>query len=109
MGSAWAIDASAEWPDDLRAAVLFYGAGDADFAKARAVYQGHFAEADPWEPDEYVRQMESAMAAAGRSATIYRYPGVGHWFFEPDRPDAYAPEAAALAWERTLAFLRQQL
>ena len=27
------------------------------------------------------------------------------WFFEPDRTEAYNPEAASLAWERTVAFL----
>ena len=31
----------------------------------------------------------------------------GHWFFEPDRADAFDQAAADLAWERTLAFLQR--
>ena len=44
--------------------------------------------------------------AAGRKVTFHRYPGTGHWFFEPDRVDAFNPEAARIAWERTLSFLK---
>ena len=50
--------------------------------------------------------LEEALREAGRPATFYRYQGTGHWFFEPDRPDAYDAAAAGLAWERTLSFLR---
>jgi carboxymethylenebutenolidase len=51
--------------------------------------------------------LEGLLKKAGRPVTIHRYPGTGHWFFEPDRLDAYNQEAANLAWERTLAFLRR--
>jgi dienelactone hydrolase len=43
-----------------------------------------------------------------RDAEIHRYPGTGHWFAEPSR-DAYRPEAAELAFERTVEFLERQL
>jgi dienelactone hydrolase len=33
------------------------------------------------------------------------YEGAGHWFFESDQEDAFKPEAAALAWQRTVSFL----
>ena len=33
---------------------------------------------------------------------------LGHWFFEPDRPQAFHSAASDLAWDRTLAFLRRQ-
>jgi carboxymethylenebutenolidase len=53
-----------------------------------------------------VDDLAAALKDAGRLATFHQYAGTGHWFFEPDRADAYQPEAAALAWARTLAFLR---
>jgi carboxymethylenebutenolidase len=89
--------------------VLFYGIGMADFSKPRAAFLGHYAEHDPWEPIEGVRQMEADMRAAGRDVTLHTYPGTGHWFFEQNRPDAYRADAAQLAWARTLDFLHAQL
>lgn len=109
MGGYWALLLSTLAPEQVAAAVLFYGNGEGDFTKARAAYQGHFAESDPWEPDEGVRALETALHAAGRAVTFYTYPGAGHWFFESNRPDAYHPEASALAWERTIAFLHEHL
>jgi carboxymethylenebutenolidase len=52
--------------------------------------------------------LEDAYRRADRDITTYRYPGTGHWFAEPSR-DAYRPKAAELAWERTIAFLRDTL
>jgi carboxymethylenebutenolidase len=106
MGAFWAVHFAGLRPE-LRKVVIFYGAGDGDFAAMKASFLGHFAEDDPWEPLEGVRQMEESLRAAGREVTLHFYPGTGHWFFEPDRPDAFKPEAAQLAWERTLAFLKE--
>lgn len=109
FGAAWAIHLAAERPADLRAVTLYYGAYTVDFSKARAAYQGHFAESDPYEPAEGVAEMEAAMRAAGREVAFYTYPGTGHWFAENDRPDAYRRDAAELAWGRTVAFLGERL
>jgi carboxymethylenebutenolidase len=109
LGAAYALQLSGADPERVQAVVLFYGAGGGDFVRAQATYQGHFAENDPYEPAESVAWLEEALTAAGRSITFYRYDGVGHWFFEPDRVDAYNETAATLAWERTVAFLREQL
>ncbi|MFZ4661022.1 MAG: dienelactone hydrolase family protein [Caldilineaceae bacterium] len=109
LGAAYALQLSGAAPEQVRAVVLFYGASGGDFARAQATYLGHFAEDDPYEPAESVAWLADALTSAGRSATFYRYDGVGHWFFEPDRVDAYNETAATLAWERTVAFLREQL
>jgi carboxymethylenebutenolidase len=107
LGANYALDLSSAAPDAIRAVVLFYGTGGADFSRSRAAYLGHFAGADPYEPEEGVAELEAALKSAGRPVTFYRYPDTGHWFMEPDRVDAYNPEAARLAWDRTLAFLKQ--
>ena len=109
MGAGWALTLSTLLPEQIAAAVLFYGVGEEDFSAARCAYLGHFAENDTWDPVEQARAMESAMRAAGREVTFYVYPGVGHWFFESNRPDAYNAEAAQLAWDRTLTFLNRHL
>ena len=106
LGAYFALDLSATDPRHVRSVVLFYGTGPADFGPSKAAYLGHFAEMDAYEPQENVDALQSALKEAGRPVSFHRYPGTGHWFCEPDRPDAYNPAAAALAWERTFAFLQ---
>lgn len=109
LGASWAIYMSTVRPEQLAAVVIFYGSGEGEFSAARAGYLGHFAVDDPWEPSEFIHGMEDAMRAAGREVAFHYYPGAGHWFFESDRPTAYVPVAADLAWERSLAFLKARL
>ncbi len=106
LGGAYALWLSTVRPSEVKAVVVFYGTGVTDFASAQAAYLGHYAEMDEWEPIEEVQALEAALRKAGREVTFHTYPGVGHWFFESNRPDAYSPEAACLAWERTLTFLK---
>jgi carboxymethylenebutenolidase len=107
LGAYYALDLSAAQPEQIRAVVLFYGTGDDDFTRAKAAYLGHFAERDPFEPPENVDALEGALTRSGHAVTFHRYAGAGHWFFEPDRTDAYDSAAARLAWERTLEFLKR--
>jgi carboxymethylenebutenolidase len=109
MGAYFALQLSGDDPERVKAAALFYGTGDGDFDRAKAAYLGHFAETDPYEPAEQVDWLEAALKSAGRPTEFYRYAGAGHWFCEPDRPEAYDEAAAQLAWERTVAFLRRAL
>ncbi len=109
LGANYALDLAAADPEHIRSVVLFYGTGGGDFANSRATYLGHFAENDPFESQSDVDGLEEYLRRVGRPVTFYRYPGTGHWFFEPDRSDAYNQEAATLAWERTLTFLREPL
>lgn len=107
LGAFYALDLSARAPEQVQSVVVYYGAGPADFSRAKARYLGHFAANDPYEPVENVDWLQNEIEQAGHPVTFYRYPDTGHWFCEPDRSDAYNQPAAHLAWERTLAFLRQ--
>ena len=106
LGAYYALDLGSADPERIRSVVLFYGTGPADFSKSRAAYLGHFAGNDEFEPQSNVDELEESLRHAGRPVTFHRYNGTGHWFFEPDRPQAYNQVAASLAWDRTLVFLK---
>ncbi len=107
LGAYYALDLSVTDPEHICSVVVFYGTGVDDFSNSKAAYLGHFAENDEFEPPSNVDHLEESLRRAGRPVTIYRYGGTGHWFFEPDRTEAYNQAAATLAWDRTLAFLKR--
>ena len=110
LGAYFALDLSAADPKHIRSVVVFYGTqGDffSDFSSSKADYLGHFAENDDYESQSNVDNLEARLRGAGRPVSFHIYPGTGHWFFEPDRPQAYNQAAASLAWDRTLAFLKR--
>lgn len=109
MGASWALWAATRFPDDVAAAVYFYGGQDIDFAPARAAFQGHVAEIDEFESDDDVAYLEAQLRLAGHPLELHRYPGTGHWFMEEDRAAAYVASAADLAWSRTVEFLHRHL
>lgn len=106
MGVGYGLWLTRKRPAEVAGLVLFYGTGGD--AGASAPVLGHYASDDPYEPAEAVDELEQQLRADGRLAQIHRYDGVGHWFAEPDRPEFNA-DAAELAWQRTLAFLREHL
>jgi carboxymethylenebutenolidase len=108
FGAAWAVWTAGR-RDQVGASVVYYGSVTGPtLAAGRSAVVGHFAEEDPYETAENVAAFEQGLRDAGREVTIHRYPGTGHWFAEPSR-DAYRPEAAELAFDRTVEFLRREL
>lgn len=95
----------------LSAAVPFYGLPllqYADWSRATAPVLGHYARRDTYVGPERVAAVETAMRAAGVDFTFHQYDA-DHAFMREGDPSAYNAASAALAWERTLGFLREKL
>jgi len=94
---------------DLAAAVPFYGSAPPldDVAAIKAELQLHFASNDErvnasWPP------FETALKTAGLTHTAYFYPDTQHGFHNDTTP-RYDPEAAKLAWSRSMELFNRVL
>jgi carboxymethylenebutenolidase len=67
-----------------------------------------FGAGDKGLPPEDVDAIRAALDRLDVAHDVIAYPGAGHAFFCDARP-AYAAEAAAAAWQRTLAWLERHL
>jgi carboxymethylenebutenolidase len=94
---------------DLVAAVPFYGSQPApeDVPKIKAAMLIHYA-GDDQRINAGIPAFEEALKKAGVDYKIYMYEGAGHAFMN-DTGTRYHKEAAALAWQRTVAFLKERL
>jgi carboxymethylenebutenolidase len=95
----------------LAAAVMFYGPPETDPAKLatlNAPLLGHFGATDQGITTDRVDAFRAALKKSGKTATIYSYPGAGHAFMHDGAP-SYHPDAARVAWARTLAFMQEHL
>jgi carboxymethylenebutenolidase len=112
MGGGFAIHLAAQQGDKIGAAVPYYGVlqSQPDFGAITAPVMGHYAETDDFAPPEKALEMGRAIRAAGGDAAIHVYGGTGHAFFnEANAFGTYDPDAAAVSWARTLAFLSGKL
>jgi len=114
MGGGLALVLACQRPDAVAAVVPAYGVipwPDArpDYSAMSAAVLGHVAELDGSFSPEAARALEDELSALEKRTTFHVYPGVDHAFFNEDRPEAYDRAAAELLWERTVAFLNEQL
>ena len=97
---------------DVCCAVAFYPAMPwPEYAPDWSRYEGrsamvHKAESDESWAGPAIESYAAAMIANGGTATTLDYPGSVHAFFNDDRPEVFQAEHAALAWQRSLEFLR---
>ncbi|MFN4024570.1 MAG: dienelactone hydrolase family protein [Hyphomonas sp.] len=93
----------------LSASVPYYGGWPSDEAAARleVPLQIHLASDDPRVNEGWV-SYEAALKAASKAYEIHWYEGTQHGFHNDTTP-RFEPEAAALAWRRTLDFFAAHL
>lgn len=94
---------------DLNAAVPFYGRQPVpeDVPKIKASMLLHYAGLDE-RINAGIEAFEAALKEASVEYKMFMYEGAGHAFFN-DTGSRYHKEAANLAWERTIAFLKEKL
>ncbi|MEU3712478.1 dienelactone hydrolase family protein [Streptomyces catenulae] len=92
--------------EKARGLLLMHGTSDiAEDATADDLpVQLHVADPDPFEPHDWLTAWYLQMQRAGADVEIYRYPGAGHLFTDPDLSD-HDEEAAETAWRTALGFL----
>lgn len=109
MGASWGLWLAARAPELVAATVSYYGTQAIELDDAHSAFLGHFAERDELVDDDEVVELEAHLHLVGKQVEFHRYAGTGHWFAEEDRPAAFDPGAAQLAWDRTRRFLHEHL
>ena len=96
----------------VKASVIYYGFfnPEDDLQKMRAEIIGHFAENDRAIRVDNVKEFQAKLKTLSGDHEVYIYPNTTHGFAsrKGTNPD-YNEQAAELAWQRTLAFLKKHV
>jgi carboxymethylenebutenolidase len=108
-GGGVALQCAAREPDTA-AAVCFYGRAldEEDASRVRAPLMMHYAGKDE-RINAGIPAFRALLDRFEVPYSLHMYPGTGHGFHNDSSAARYAPEAAALAWRRTLAFFADYL
>ena len=95
---------------NVDAVVPFYGRQPAssEVSKIRAPLLLHYAGLDE-RINAGIPEYEQALQDAGVDYTIHMYEGANHAFHNDTSEARYDPQAAELAWSRTIEFFKQHL
>ncbi len=110
MGGQLALYAAQEMPDAVSACVDYYGIHpkvEIVPSRVKVPVLGHFGRTDASVPLASVHALVTEVQHAGGSFVAHEYDA-GHAFCNPARP-GYDAATAALAFDRTVAFLKAQL
>lgn len=110
MGGGLALSAAAH-DDEIDAVVVFYGRPleARDTARIKAPVLGHYGELDKGIPVSLVKDFEGELNKNGIANEINIYAEAQHAFFNETREQAYHPEAAEDAWDKTLNWFQKYL
>ncbi len=108
MSGRYITTVAARYPHRIASAASLYGVGivtDAEDSphllldKVRGELYYGFAETDHTVPEHVIPTLRAALETAGTTHKLEIFPGTEHGFCFAER-QAYAPEAAELAWSR---------
>lgn len=111
FGGAVSLRTALALPDQLDAAVIYYGrlvTEPAELSELEMPILGIFGGLDDSPSVESVREFEAALNSLDKSAEIHVYENADHAFANPSGT-RYNAEAAEDAWEKTTAFLDRYL
>lgn len=112
FGGSMALNAALALPQELDAAVIYYGnVGRAErdaLARLEMPLLGIFGGQDTSIPVEEVETFRQTLEELGKNAQVQVYEEAGHAFANPSGQN-YVAAAAEDAWSRTTAFLRAHL
>jgi carboxymethylenebutenolidase len=111
FGGGWSLNTAMLFPNDLDAAVIFYGQVTDDEERLREInvpILGLFGADDTGISVESVQLFEAALERLRKNYEIQIYPRAGHAFANPTGQN-YNAEVAEDAWKRTLEFLGHNL
>lgn len=104
MGGHWAVWLAQHPGPPVSAVVLYYAARGGEFSEMTVPVLAHFAGDDRFVSASVRQTMERGIARRGLVYRCHDYPGAPHWFAESAH-GAFDPDAAQLAFERTVEFL----
>ena len=111
FGGGWALNTALLFPDELDAAVIYYGQVSDDRERLGTLnvpVLGLFGERDRGITSATVNEFEAALEALDKEYEIQIYPDAGHAFADPNAP-TYTAEVAEQAWAATVDFLTRHL
>jgi carboxymethylenebutenolidase len=98
--------------EDITACVPFYGhvpqPADEKLKGIKAAVLGHYAEKDDGISPDEVQLLKDTLTKCGVEHEIIVYEGAHHGFMNDTKPN-FNPEAAKLAWSRTIEFLNKHI
>ena len=112
FGGTMTLRAALALPDELDAAVIYYGhvtgATREELATLSMPIAGFFGGQDQSIPLDGVRAFEETLRSLGRDVEIHVYDDAGHAFANPSGQN-YVEADAEDAWAKTTAFLEEHL
>lgn len=111
MGGGLALMLGTQRPDKVKAVAPWYGLipwpdAEPDYSLLSGPVFGTYAENDEFFGPDKVAELQAKLDAAGKKATLRVIPGVGHAFFNDDRPEVYDEEAARSCFADVVGFFR---